>query len=557
MATKTIAIIGITGNQGSSVADVFLSTPGWHVRGLTRNPTSPSAQSFASKGAEIVRGDLDDPSSLKSAFAGAHAIFGNTDFWVNFGNPATHEEAAKRGVTPNEIAFEKEVEQGKRLIDVVAELSAAEGAVLERFVVSTLSDSRGISGGKVRFNLHFDAKAAQIAYLKEKYPKLWGKTSRLQLGMYATNWKAGGPSPQKVGEGKYVVGLPVGGDTKIPWVDPGRDTGHFVKALVSLPPGLNLVGAGSYISWNEYCAIWGKHTNVECVFEKQDRKIMEEALGPLIGREIADMFEYVEEFGYDGREKDAVYPWELKNEQGEKVEVKYTTMEESRYTLHAMDPQQSKISVSITTSTPTLDLSKHDPFIITITLTLHASHPITFNERLAYLFDGNLLCDDGIVFTNTATQEQVSRDRIQVCYDSDAHETPTEGKEGTQEFITLVPGEPHVIEAKTIRPHAWHVWPKHVNDMKGMTQEEIAEKKKAMGVVWSWYGIEGLEDGQEYELGIAEDAAVRCWLQGSVEGLLEVKKLGLTPTVRWEEIRYVAERTARFVVKRPNDVVAY
>jgi hypothetical protein len=138
------------------------------VRGLTRNPTSSAAQAWASRGATIVHGDLDDPSSLKSAFAGAHAIFGNTDFWVNFGAPETHEEAAKRGITPNEVAFEKEVEQGKRMIDVIAGLGKDGEGVLERFVISTLSDTRGISGGKVTFNLHFDAKAAQIGYLKEK-----------------------------------------------------------------------------------------------------------------------------------------------------------------------------------------------------------------------------------------------------------------------------------------------------------------------------------------------------------------------------------------------------
>jgi hypothetical protein len=107
-----------------------------------------------------------------------------------------------------------------------------------------------------------------------------------------------------------------------------HNIGHFVKALVSLPAGLNLVAAGSFISWNEYCAIWGKHNNVECVFETQDRKVLEQVLGPLLGREIADMFEYVEGWGYDGREKDVVYPWELKDEQGQKLDVKYTTMEE-------------------------------------------------------------------------------------------------------------------------------------------------------------------------------------------------------------------------------------
>jgi hypothetical protein len=222
-----------------------------------------------------------------------------------------------------------------------------------------------------------------------------------------------------------------------------------------------------------------------------------------------------------------------------------------------MDVQNAQISISITTSLPTLDLSIHDPFAITITFALHATHPITFNARLAYLFDGKQFCDDGLIFTNTGTGQQIERAMIDVCYDDNAATIPTEDNQKSQEFVTLFPGKAHFIGATAMRPYSSNVWPKHVDDMKGMAQEEIDEKQKAMGKVWSWFGIEGLEDGQEYEVGIADGEAVRCWLQGSVEGILEVKKLGLTPTVRREGIRFVAEKTARFKVRRPDDVNSY
>ena len=58
-----------------------------------------------------------------------------------------------------------------------------------------------------------------------------------------------------------------------------------------------------------------------CIYERMDRKVMEERMGP-VGREIADMFAYIEEFGYDGGDSSAVYPWDLG------IEVKRTTMEE-------------------------------------------------------------------------------------------------------------------------------------------------------------------------------------------------------------------------------------
>lgn len=80
-AKKTIAVVGATGNQGSSVANTFLALPHWHVRALTRTPSSDASRSLAARGVEVVRGDLADPASLVEAFENAHAIFLNTEFW--------------------------------------------------------------------------------------------------------------------------------------------------------------------------------------------------------------------------------------------------------------------------------------------------------------------------------------------------------------------------------------------------------------------------------------------------------------------------------------------
>lgn len=84
------------------------------------------------------------------------------------------------------------------------------------------------------------------------------------------------------------------------------------------------MGAGSYLSWDEWCAIWGKVHGVTCTFEKEDRKWMDENLGHF-GREMADMFQYWDECGYDGVRgggPDVVYPWDLG------VEVQVTSAEE-------------------------------------------------------------------------------------------------------------------------------------------------------------------------------------------------------------------------------------
>lgn len=82
MAEKLIVVVGVTGQQGGSVARVFLDEPGWRVRGITRSPEKHPL--LVEQGIELVAADLDDPPSLEKAFAGANAIFGVTDFWSVF-----------------------------------------------------------------------------------------------------------------------------------------------------------------------------------------------------------------------------------------------------------------------------------------------------------------------------------------------------------------------------------------------------------------------------------------------------------------------------------------
>lgn len=79
--TKLICVIGVTGNQGGSVAKRFLQDPNYRVRGITRNPDSEAAKQLASQGAEIVKADLDDVNTLVEAFNAANLIFSVTNYW--------------------------------------------------------------------------------------------------------------------------------------------------------------------------------------------------------------------------------------------------------------------------------------------------------------------------------------------------------------------------------------------------------------------------------------------------------------------------------------------
>jgi uncharacterized protein YbjT (DUF2867 family) len=80
MADKLICVVGATGNQSRSVVSTFLKEPGWKVRGITRNRNSLAAQARSARGVEMVKADVDNVTSLTTAFQGGYALFSMLDF---------------------------------------------------------------------------------------------------------------------------------------------------------------------------------------------------------------------------------------------------------------------------------------------------------------------------------------------------------------------------------------------------------------------------------------------------------------------------------------------
>ena len=116
---KTILITGATGHQGGAVARALLAG-GHKVRALTRKPDGEAARALAAKGAELVRGDLDDEASLGKALAGAWGVFGVQNTW--------------------EAGVEGEERQGKRL----AELARRAG--VEHYVYTSVASAHRRTG---------------------------------------------------------------------------------------------------------------------------------------------------------------------------------------------------------------------------------------------------------------------------------------------------------------------------------------------------------------------------------------------------------------------------
>lgn len=86
MAEKKILVVfGATGNQGGSVINSILSDPKtaseFKIRGITRDPSKPSAQALTAKGVECIAADIDSKDQMKSALQGAYAVFAVTNYW--------------------------------------------------------------------------------------------------------------------------------------------------------------------------------------------------------------------------------------------------------------------------------------------------------------------------------------------------------------------------------------------------------------------------------------------------------------------------------------------
>jgi len=187
---KVIAVVGATGTQGGRLCKAILADPngGFSVRAITRDPSKPASQALASQGAEVVQGDLDDVASLTKAFAGAHGVFGITNFWEHF-------SAAREKV------------QAKNIAD------AAKAAGVQHVIWSTLEDTRKLMAADDKrmpylqetYRVpHFDAKAEADEYFRGL------PVTYLITSFYWDNLYINGVAPTKGEDGAYSWAFPMG-----------------------------------------------------------------------------------------------------------------------------------------------------------------------------------------------------------------------------------------------------------------------------------------------------------------------------------------------------------
>jgi uncharacterized protein YbjT (DUF2867 family) len=129
-----VLVLGATGTQGGAVAHALLQA-GIGVRALVRDPASAGSAALADAGAELVRGDLTDESSLERAFGDVGRVYAVT---TPFG--------------PN--GAEAEVEQGAAIV------RAAEAVGLDWLLLASVA-----SAGRAPVP-HFESKARIEAALR-------------------------------------------------------------------------------------------------------------------------------------------------------------------------------------------------------------------------------------------------------------------------------------------------------------------------------------------------------------------------------------------------------
>ena len=108
------------------------------------------------------------------------------------------------------------------------------------------------------------------------------------------------------------MGLVGSGKTPQPHIDAAKDMGVIVKALLQCPPGLKVFGAGEMISWSDQLKVWCEHNKVAFGgFDPLSVDIFARFIAvPGLGRELGEMFAFMDDFGYAGGE-DVLLPSEL------------------------------------------------------------------------------------------------------------------------------------------------------------------------------------------------------------------------------------------------------
>ncbi|HET9344034.1 MAG TPA: NmrA/HSCARG family protein [Candidatus Eremiobacteraceae bacterium] len=256
-ADQTIFVTGATGKQGGAAARHLLNK-GYTVRALTRHPEKPAAHDLAAAGAQIVQGDLNDPSSYRSSLAGAHGVFSVQNFW--------------------ESGYDGEVREGIALAD------EAKAAGVGHFVYSSVASAQRKTGLS-----HFESKWK----IEEHIRAIGIPHTIIRPVFFMDNWQFFGLEYILAG----TLSLPLNPGTKLQEIAVD-DIGAFVALAFEQPDrwlGRELDIAGDNLAMSDVAATFGRVIGrpVQYVQMPWDQ------FQATAGEEYAKMLRWFEAVGYD------------------------------------------------------------------------------------------------------------------------------------------------------------------------------------------------------------------------------------------------------------------
>ncbi|MER5297089.1 NmrA/HSCARG family protein [Streptomyces pharetrae] len=257
-----ILVTGATGLQGGAVARELVRR-GRPVAALVRDPASQRARALADLGVELVRGDLDDESSLRSALEGFHGLFAVQNF-----------------MTPAGLGGE--VRQGRALA------RAAKAVGTGHVVYTSVGGAERESGVP-----HFDSKRGIERYLEGTGVPL----TVLRPTFFMDNFAAHGP--ERV-DGTLVVRLALKPDTRVQFIAVD-DIGWFAAEAFDRPEayvGRAVEIAGDALTATQIAEAFSARSGLPARFEELPLDAV--ANNPYIPNapDIALMFEWFQAHGY-------------------------------------------------------------------------------------------------------------------------------------------------------------------------------------------------------------------------------------------------------------------
>ncbi|KIW05205.1 uncharacterized protein PV09_03749 [Verruconis gallopava] len=294
MSKKLLVVFGATGQQGGSVVDQVLQDPAlsreFSIRGLTRDPSSPSSQALAKRGVEVVKCDTSSDTDLRAALNGAHTVFSmTTSIYTRTGG-------------------KEEEELGNHIADLAVECGA------QYLIWSSMVSPKKISGGKYPNVDLFESKYNTEQYIRT----LPIKSSFFVPGSFMQNL-TGRQKPRPLGDGTYGLFNILNPDAKTAFIDVAADTGKWIAAMLADPDkyaGKSIACAQGLYTQTEIAEILSAATGKSVKHVKIPVEQFASHLPEGSRTMITEMMQYCGEFGYYGATQEEDVRWGAEQARG-------------------------------------------------------------------------------------------------------------------------------------------------------------------------------------------------------------------------------------------------